>query len=251
MDAPPHARRRRAAGIVMRLRDVWARDRALLVALAAAAASAVAFGRVTEDYLTNDPLARWDVSFSHWLADRRTSVGVDAFRTIADLGSPAVSACLALVVCVVLYRRAAAADALFLALVLVGAQVLNVALKLTFHRSRPEVAFVHLDTYSFPSGHAMIAIAVYGAFAFLYRSRARTRLRAAAMTAAMIAVVALISFSRLYLGVHYLSDVLGGLAAGATWLALAIALLIAYGDAVTAGTARASARRRARRAPPP
>ena len=50
--------------------------------------------------------------------------------------------------------------ALFLALVLVGAQVLNVALKLTFHRSRPEVAFVHLDTYSFPSGHAMIAIAV-------------------------------------------------------------------------------------------
>ena len=66
----------------------------------------------------------------------------------------------------------------------------------------------------------MIAIAVYGAFAFLYRSRARTRLRAAAMTAAMIAVVALISFSRLYLGVHYLSDVLGGLAAGATWLAL-------------------------------
>ena len=122
MDAPPHARRRRAAGIVMRLRDVWARDRALLVALAAAATSAVAFGRVTEDYLTNDPLARWDVSFSHWLADRRTSVGVDAFRTIADLGSPAVSACLALVVCVVLYRRAAAADALFLALVLVGAQ---------------------------------------------------------------------------------------------------------------------------------
>ena len=240
-------------GVAPRLRELWARprERGVALALVAAAACALAFGRVVEDYLTNDPLARWDVSFSHWLADRRSTAGLDTFRAIADIGSPAVSAALALVVCVLLYRRHAVADALLVALALAGAEILNVALKLAFHRPRPEVAFVRLDTYSFPSGHAMIATAVYGAFAYLACRRTTTLTRSLVAVGAAAVIVAVIGFSRLYLGVHYLSDVLGGIAAGGTWLALAVALRIAYGDDFRGGAARDAARPRDAPGPSP
>ena len=112
---------------------------------------------------------------------------------------------------------------------LAGAELLNVVLKLAFHRPRPHVAFVHLDTYSFPSGHAMMSTAAYGALAYIAWSRLRTRPARIGLVAGTTALVTLICFSRLYLGVHYLSDVLAGAAGGAFWLAVAVALQTAYG----------------------
>lgn len=191
--------------------------------------SAFAFARIAEDYLTNDPLARWDVSFARWLAGERNSATTDFFRLFTDVGSPAAALAIATVVCLVLYRRRRLAEAALLPLVLAGAELLNLILKLAFHRSRPEVAFVHLDTYSFPSGHAMISTAAYGALAYLAWSRLGTRRSRIALIAGTTALVSLICFSRLYLGVHYLSDVLAGAAAGAFWLAVAIALQTLYG----------------------
>src|SRR5215204_5750525 len=112
--------------------------RRVLLALASALLAAIAFSRVAEDYLTNDPLARWDVRFAEWLALERTAAGTDAFRILAFFGSPVV----------VLYQRRLLLDAALLPLVLGGAEVLNLILKLSFHRARPEVALIHLDTYS-------------------------------------------------------------------------------------------------------
>jgi undecaprenyl-diphosphatase len=214
------------------LGSVWhvPRQRRLLLALAVAALSAIAFARIAEDYLTNDPLARWDVSFARWLAGERTTLGTDFFRVVTFLGSPAVALSLALVVCIALYRRRRLVDAALLPLVLGGAELLNLILKLSFHRARPEVAFVHLDTYSFPSGHAMISTAAYGAFAYLAWSRLETRGRRLMLVAGTSLFVALIGFSRLYLGVHYLSDVLAGVAGGVFWLATSIALQTIYGE---------------------
>jgi membrane-associated phospholipid phosphatase len=219
---------RRGLSIARPLLAAWRRpqERRFAIALAVAAFSALAFARVTEDYLTNDPLARWDLSFARWLADHRSAIGVDIFRAITDFGSPAVSVVLAAFVCVLLFRRRQLSAAALLPVVLGGAELLNLALKLSFHRARPEVASVHLDTYSYPSGHAMIAVATYGAFAYLFWNRRSHWL----IAAATVVIVGLIGFSRLYLGVHYLSDVLGGLTAGTAWLATAIALHIRYGD---------------------
>jgi membrane-associated phospholipid phosphatase len=206
------------------------KQRRLALALAAAALSALAFARIAEDYLTNDPLARWDVTFARWLAGERSTVGTDFFRVLTFIGSPAVALAIAAVVCVALYRRGHLVEAALLPVVLGGAELLNLVLKLSFHRSRPEVAFVHLDTYSFPSGHAMISTAAYGALAYLAWGPLRTPRRRLIVVAGTVVLVALIGFSRLYLGVHYLSDVLAGVAGGAFWLAVSIALQIGYGD---------------------
>ena len=212
--------------------SVWRtpEQRRLGLALAAAVLSAIAFARIAEDYLTSDPLARWDVSFARWLSGERSTAGTDIFRVFTFVGSPAAALAIATIVCVLLYRRRQLVAAALLPVVLGGAELLNLVLKLSFHRPRPEVAFVHLDTYSFPSGHAMISTAAYGALAYLAWSRLQTPRARLALTAGTVLLVALICFSRLYLGVHYLSDVLGGAAAGAFWLAVSIALQTLYGQ---------------------
>ena len=96
-----------------------------------------------------------------------------------------------------------------------GALLLNTLLKLLFARPRPNV-FPPLTTetsYSFPSGHAMAAVAVYGLLALLLWRRAK---RGWAVLAG--AWVPLVALSRVYLGVHYPSDVLASLALGTIWL---------------------------------
>ena len=205
-------------------------QRQLVLALVAAFGSALVFARIAEDYLTNDPLARWDVSFAHWLADHRGSAGLDLFRGITMVGGPLVAVAVVTVVTIALYRRRHVADAAFLPLILAGAELLNLLLKLAFQRPRPTIAFVQLDTYSFPSGHAMVSTAVYGALAYLAWGRLQSRRARTLLLAATFLAIALISFSRLYLGVHYLSDVLAGVAGGATWLALSIAIRAASGE---------------------
>jgi undecaprenyl-diphosphatase len=206
------------------------KQRRLALALTAACLSAITFARIAEDYLTNDPLARWDVSFARWLSSERSSVGTDFFRVLTFIGSPAAVLVISIVVCVLLYRRRRIIEAALLPIVLAGGELLNLILKLSFHRPRPEVAFVHLDTYSFPSGHAMLSTAAYGALAYLTWGRLRTTRARFALAAGTVVLVALICFSRLYLGVHYLSDVLGGAAGGAFWLAASIVLQTLYGQ---------------------
>jgi membrane-associated phospholipid phosphatase len=231
VDRPGRARRLAERGIATGT-TAWRTpsQRRVLLAMGSALLAAVAFARVAEDYLTNDPLARWDVRFAHWLALERTPAGVDAFRALTFFGSPAVALVLTAAVFLGLYRRRFLLDAALLPLVLAGAELLNLILKLAFHRERPEVAFVHLDTYSFPSGHAMISTAAFGALAYLAWPRLRTRGRQLMLLAATMVLVSLISFSRLYLGVHYLSDVLAGVAGGLFWLSVSIALHAAYGE---------------------
>lgn len=256
MELPTYVTRLDPAGAAARpsrllshVRAIWRspQQRRFAVALLAALSSALVFARVTEDYLTNDPLARWDVSLAGWFADHRSAAGLDVFRAITDFGSPAVSLVVATIVCVVLYRRRQIADAALLPLVLGGGELLNLVLKLSFHRTRPDFGVVQLDTYSYPSGHAMIATATYGAFAYLFWGRARAGHARIVIPAGMVAIVLLICFSRLYLGVHYLSDVLGAIAAGATWLALSIALQAAYGERFVARLAGSRIDRFARR----
>lgn len=207
-----------------------ARQRRLALALGTAVLAAFAFSRIAEDYLTNDPLVRWDLSFSRWLAGERTTSGTDFFRVVTFFGSPAVALAIAAAVCVVLYRRRRLVEAALLPLVLGGAELLNLILKLSFHRARPEVAFVHLDTYSFPSGHAMISTAAYGALAYLAWGRVRTGRSRLLLGAGTVALLALIGFSRIYLGVHYLSDVLAGIAGGLFWLSVSIVLQTIYAE---------------------
>jgi undecaprenyl-diphosphatase len=97
-------------------------------------------------------------------------------------------------------------------------------MKLAFERPRPEFRDVHLTlhTFSFPSGHAMVSIAVYGAVAVVILRRVRTPAARAALIGGVALLVGSIGFSRVYLGAHYVSDVLAGISLGLAWLTLCV-----------------------------
>ena len=110
--------------------------------------------------------------------------------------------------------------AIWLAVTLAGALVLDLALKFAFHRPRPVPFFGPVpQTYSFPSGHSLFSFCFYGVLAGLLADRARhTWLQVLIWTAAAVLVLA-IGISRIYLGVHYPSDVMAGFLVGAIWTA--------------------------------
>jgi len=210
-------------GVSLRKRD----PRTLTVSglLVALILEALAFGHITEDYLTGDPIVRWDVHFATWLHEHASSPLVDLFKVVTYAGNAVVLGVVILATAALLLRRGKLNDAALLVAAFGGAVVVNGLLKLLFHRSRPELSFVHLDTYSFPSGHAAAAAATFTAGAWLLALR-RPNVRARVLLALAAAVlIGIVGFSRLYLGAHYLSDVLAGFSFGLGWATLC---LIAY-----------------------
>ncbi|NPV08693.1 MAG: phosphatase PAP2 family protein [Anaerolineae bacterium] len=138
---------------------------------------------------------------------------------ITRLGSTVVVATLALGWAWI-KRRSGTMVAAVPGLAAAGGGLLSLVVKEMVHRPRPEVveALVKVDSFSFPSGHALLAMAFYGAVALLLAPSVRTRCGRMAIYGLTGAVLLLIGVSRLHLGVHYLSDVVGGYALGAAWL---------------------------------
>jgi membrane-associated phospholipid phosphatase len=227
-------RPRRGTESARRVVSVWQhrRDRRVRGVVATALlllVSSAAFGHIVEDYLTGDPIVRWDVEFARWLHEHSSPRLVNVFEVVTLAGNVAVLAAITLAAMVFLLRRRALDEAVLVGVVALGIETVNAALKLVFHRPRPELSFVHLDTYSFPSGHAAGSAAVYGVLAYVVARRV-FGLRRIAVVAGAVVLVGAVGMSRLYLGAHYLSDVLAGLALGATWLSAWLLVAQLYAD---------------------
>jgi membrane-associated phospholipid phosphatase len=233
----------RTAGLRRALRQRGDPRRKAILLAALLVVSLALFADVAEDYLTGDPIVRWDVHLARWLHIHSSPTLVSVFQVATYAGSAVVLGAITAVACGVLLRRRRLNEALFLAFVAIGIELANGGVKLLFHRPRPELAFVHLDTYSFPSGHAASSTAVYGALAFVLARHAGVLARVAWGCAAVV-VVTVVGFSRLYLGAHYLSDVLGGFSFGAAFLFASLLLLELYGDRELSWPAPARLRRR-------
>lgn len=135
---------------------------------------------------------------------------------ITALGDPIVLLPLCLAVGSVFYRRRS--QAITLGIVTVGAIGLNCWLKLLFGRARPALwdRLINVGLHSFPSGHAMVSIATYGFVGYSLANQFPQRQRQIfGLTAILIGAI---GFSRLYLGVHWLTDVTAGYAVGLVWL---------------------------------
>ncbi|MBO3271856.1 phosphatase PAP2 family protein [Hymenobacter defluvii] len=114
---------------------------------------------------------------------------------------------------------------LLVPVVALGSITLNLLLKNFYHRPRPLLPLVSASGLSFPSGHAMISASFYGLLIYLtYTHIARPALRWGLMTGLAVLIL-LIGLTRVYLRVHYATDVLAGYAAGIVWLLVAIPLL--------------------------
>lgn len=108
----------------------------------------------------------------------------------------------------------------FCAVNLAGSTILNQLLKFAIQRPRPDVSLrlVEIGGFSFPSGHSMAAMAFFGLFIWLVWRYVRDGRLRAGLTALLCLMVVAVGFSRVYLGVHYASDVLGGFCASLIWL---------------------------------
>jgi membrane-associated phospholipid phosphatase len=115
---------------------------------------------------------------------------------------------------------------LFFLITVAGGGLLNLFLKNFFERERPNVnRIIEADGFSFPSGHSMGSITYYGFLVYLILRSARKPLSKAGLGILLCLVILLIGISRIYLGVHYPSDVLAGYMAGGAWLIICISLL--------------------------
>jgi membrane-associated phospholipid phosphatase len=161
-------------------------------------------------------MVHMDLAVTTWLQVHGTERGEAACVFISLFGGDLLAAG-AMIFLAFLIRRRRWHRAWFLAITVGGGSLLNVLLKTLFHRVRPTVAVeFHMVSWSFPSGHAMASLIFYGLLA-RWASRDLPMGRGAIWTTA-VAMIAAIGFARVYLGVHYVSDVAAGYIAGFVWL---------------------------------
>jgi len=190
----------------------------LLVALLIAATALFAFGWLAEEMLEGDT-QKFD-DFVRNAVHRHAAPGLTWFmQGFSFVGSVAVITTLCvLAIAVFLYFRQARTAAL-LAMTMIGMAVLDITLKLAFHRPRPLAYFGPTPTtYSFPSGHAMGSVCFYGVLAAILAARASGRRAKWCIWTGAVLLIGMIGYSRIYLGVHYPSDVIAGYCAGAVWV---------------------------------
>lgn len=200
----------------------------LAAGIAATAMAGDAFVDIAERVHANSPaLKTIDADAHEWARFTRTPGATLFFTTLTLIGTPAGLGILVIVVSGILAFRNRYRWAAYLIVTSTLGGLLNLQLKSYFARARPELAEALRSAhgYSFPSGHAMGSAVTFGALAYLaFRAIPRWRYRAAAIAFAATMILA-ISTSRIYLGVHWISDVGAGIAAGLIWV---IAATVAY-----------------------
>jgi membrane-associated phospholipid phosphatase len=192
--------------------------------LLALALSVWAFAAIADEMADGE--TAYDESLANWLHAHSTDSLTEFFKAVTTLGNGIVIAGVSAIAVYLLLRRSHQREALLVVLAFVGAELLSYSLKLGFRRDRPFFTdpLATASTFSFPSGHATVSLAVYGAIGVVLARRLEGRAQLACLAGAAV-LISLIGFSRLYLGVHFLTDVLAGFAAGTAWLAACVVTL--------------------------
>lgn len=202
----------------------------LTVGLSISAVFVWIFGGIVEDVIHHDPL----VTVDQWVVGRvlyfRSQFATSIMEVITQLGGAKfIASCTLIIVLYLILKKYYYRAAGFVAAI-IGGSLLNSILKALIHRPRPisDTSLITAYGWSFPSGHAMSSVIFYGMIAYLLiKATDSWKLRSLLIIMAVF-IATLIGFSRIYLQVHYLSDVLAGLAGGLFWLSICITGLELY-----------------------
>lgn len=182
------------------------------------------FGAITESILSGDMFVLVDQwVFTHIFFIRSAPVTY-AMKAITNLGGIIILGPCSLIAAVYFLFKRLYASAAGLAAAVLGGSLLNNFLKEVLHRPRPlsEATLAAEYGWSFPSGHAMHSSIFYGIIAYFLVREFYSRSSKAVIIAVALCIVLLVGFSRIYLQVHYLSDVMAGFAGGLFWLSVCI-----------------------------
>jgi membrane-associated phospholipid phosphatase len=179
------------------------------------------------DFVATDRISVIDHEIAAWFHGHLTRPLIDLMLALSDAGSPLWIGAITLMAVLILVLRKRWYGLLAIMLTVPGGMLVHHLIQIIVHRHRPfrHSDFLDLGGYSFPSGHTMAATLLYGllaAFAILMWKRWHWRIL---VLFGALSTIALVGFSRVVLGAHYLSDVLGAIASGSGWLFLCVTIV--------------------------
>lgn len=194
----------------------------LLVAFILCIFSGIAFGYIAAA-VGNESIAHFDASIIGFVQGLEAPWLTTIMKIFTWIGSGYVVAPIALIGFIILYfvlhyRQ----QALLLVTVVAGSVIFNSLLKHYFKRERPEIhRILDANGFSFPSGHSMMAFALYAIIAFIAWRNVQTWISRIVLLLFTAFMILIIGISRVYLGVHYPSDIVGGFLVSALWVTIA------------------------------
>jgi membrane-associated phospholipid phosphatase len=212
----------------------------LVLGLAAVALAGTGLGALVDNVTDGDGVAFVDHPVAAFVAAGRAAALTSVMRAVSTAGGPTGMAALAVGAGLLLAATSRSwYPVAVLAVTAGGAIALTLVFKAALGRARPPVAqaVATADGYGFPSGHAAMAAAVCGAVAWLCSMQVRSWRARLAIWAVAAMLATLVGISRVYLGVHWTTDVVGGWIFGGLWLAVVITCWAAFGRAHTAESA--------------
>ncbi|WP_235206683.1 phosphatase PAP2 family protein [Paenibacillus tyrfis] len=202
----------------MQPKQEWLTGKYILTAVVIVLLSLLIFVKFAHD-LQENQLERFDRTYIDWIQSYISPKLTIWMKGITELGSFQTLFVLLLVSVSLMVWRKKKWEALFFMVAVTGGMLFNQLLKQIFERQRPMLHRIVEETgYSFPSGHSMASIVFYGMLAMLFLMFVKSPALKLLIAVTAGCLIIMIGVSRIYLGVHYPSDVVAGFAAGAAWL---------------------------------
>ena len=185
-------------------------------------------GAMLDAVLDNATVVRLDIAAASWIHSRARPTGLAVSQIISEIGSPTTMGVIAVIGGAILFARGRLTTLITWVAVFAGGGLLEKLLKNVVHRSRP--AFTPTppveQSLSFPSGHTMMCAIGMGMLVYMLTvPRYMPKPWRGILIGLAVSLVLAVGISRIYLGAHYPSDVLGGLAFGTAWVSVCVAML--------------------------
>jgi len=183
-----------------------------------------AFFTLAWNVAAHDTIVDIDLAVTRWLQAHRVAPLTAMMLAVTHANSLAAIGLWSAAFAAILWRMGERYWILTLVAAVAGGMILNGILKVAYERARPaaESALVTLSTYSFPSGHTAAATTFYGVLAAFMVTRFNDHTRRAACVAAAGIAIGVVAFSRVYLGAHFMSDVVAAACSALAWLVLCL-----------------------------